>query len=93
MPTLTLTRQTVWKVGEVCRQEFQNDAWTDLESMKFYGICCFSLVTPLSLELMRMYQVIGGIKANTPYEYGQLPAMWCAAVELIEAELRAQPDG
>ena len=89
MPTLTLTRQTVWKVGEVCRQEFNNSDWTDVESLKFYGICCLSLVTPQSLELMRMFQVIGGIKANTPYEYGALPAQWCHAVEVIESEMKA----
>lgn len=78
----------MWEVGDLCRRKFNNEDWTDLEALKFYGICCMSLVTPQSLELFRMFQVIGGIKANTPYEYGQLPAVWCHAVEIIESELR-----
>lgn len=78
----------MWKVTEVCRREFNNDAWTDAASMEFYGICRLSLVTPLSLELWRLFHITGGIKVKTPAEYGQLPAQWCHAVEIIQDELR-----
>jgi len=87
VPTLTLNKSNWWQVTEACRTAFNNPDWTELAALLYYGICRRSLITLESLELLHLYRVTGGIRANTPADYYRLPALWCNVVAVIEDEL------
>lgn len=74
------------------RRQTGDPRQTEFGSLLLYSVCPVSVVTPQSIRWWNLYRAIGGIKANTPAEYYDLPAIWIDIVTVIEDELQRIAD-
>jgi len=87
MPTVKITKETWPKLIEIVRKKANKKVpiWKCIR--EYYNVCTVSLVTDLSQHLWHLYNRINGTKNETYESYGQLPAFWVHACDIIDNEI------
>lgn len=87
LPRLEVSDDNWTTIGGSVRGAFGHDI-PEYECFLHYGVCPIGIVSDASLELWRLYNVTGGLHAQSPSGYYGLPALWVEACTVIEDELR-----
>ena len=78
-----------WHVAvEAFRKKMDKPDWPAIKVFESYNLCPLPLISELSVETWKLYNMIGGLgKVSSPQDYYSIQALYFDGVQIIEKAL------